>query len=219
MLNTYAPDFETFSTAVGEPNMPRAAYDRVLEKLRTEPVEDFRMDFEDGYGTRSDAEEDGHAVAAARAVESAVLPPFFGIRIKPLTEALRARGLRTLELFLKELKTVPEGFIVTLPKVTSPGQVAELVREIPAGASIEIMVETPEAIVDASGRFAHPGITGRRRRADAGRCISALTITPRTWRSRPNRWRWIIHRATSRGTSCRFAQCLAACFYPMAPRA
>ena len=38
------------------------------EKLRREPVEDFRIDFEDGYGNRSDEEEDGHAAAAAQQV-------------------------------------------------------------------------------------------------------------------------------------------------------
>src|SRR6266478_7754758 len=38
---------------------------RVQEKLIREPVEDFRIDFEDGYGNRPDAEEDGHAESAA----------------------------------------------------------------------------------------------------------------------------------------------------------
>src|SRR5579863_4951660 len=40
-------------------------YQRVLEKLRREPVEDFRIDFEDGYGNRPDSEEDGHATSVA----------------------------------------------------------------------------------------------------------------------------------------------------------
>ena len=34
---------------------------RVVDKLKREPIEDYRLDFEDGYGTRPDAEEDGHA--------------------------------------------------------------------------------------------------------------------------------------------------------------
>ena len=63
-------------------------YDRVIEKLRREPVEDFRIDFEDGYGIRPDAEEDATAIRAAaevaRAMQVPTLPPFFGIRIKPL---------------------------------------------------------------------------------------------------------------------------------------
>jgi hypothetical protein len=36
-----------------------------VKKLQTEPIEDNRIDFEDGYGNRPDDEEDGHAVAAA----------------------------------------------------------------------------------------------------------------------------------------------------------
>ena len=65
-----------------------AVYERVVEKLTREPVEDFRIDFEDGYGNRPDAEEDGHAAAAARrsgrrACSNGTLPPFIGIRIKP----------------------------------------------------------------------------------------------------------------------------------------
>src|SRR6266498_420460 len=62
-------------------------YKRVTEKLKREPVEDFRIDFEDGYGNRSDAEEDGHSTSAAAEVaggmKAETLPPFIGIRIKP----------------------------------------------------------------------------------------------------------------------------------------
>ncbi len=43
-------------------------YQRVRQKLQREPVEDFRIDFEDGYGNRPDDEEDGHAASAAREV-------------------------------------------------------------------------------------------------------------------------------------------------------
>src|SRR5215213_101438 len=68
-------------------------YNRVVDKLRREAVEDFRIDFEDGYGNRPDDEEDGHAGAAASEVaaglEAKTLPPFIGIRIKPFTEELR----------------------------------------------------------------------------------------------------------------------------------
>jgi hypothetical protein len=48
--------------------MAHSIYNRVSEKLRREPVEDFRIDFEDGYGNRPDDEEDGHATAAATEV-------------------------------------------------------------------------------------------------------------------------------------------------------
>ena len=43
-------------------------YDRVAAKLEREPVEDFRIDFEDGYGTHSDADEDRVVAVAAREV-------------------------------------------------------------------------------------------------------------------------------------------------------
>ncbi len=100
---TYAPDAASFCEAIGvrAPKLAPKVYDRVREKLRREPVEDFRIDFEDGYGNRPDAEEDGHAAAAAqrggrRACAAGTLPPFIGIRIKPLTRELaRARCARS----------------------------------------------------------------------------------------------------------------------------
>src|SRR5439155_1468926 len=68
-LDDHAPDAATFASAIGlDPSQAETIYARVLEKLRREPVEDFRIDFEDGYGNRPDDEEDGHAAAAARAV-------------------------------------------------------------------------------------------------------------------------------------------------------
>ena len=89
-LETYAPDAETFAEAVGiKGELASTVYDRVRDKLKREPVEDFRIDFEDGYGNRAVAEEDGHAESAAaevaRGMEAGTLPPFIGIRIKPFT--------------------------------------------------------------------------------------------------------------------------------------
>ena len=57
------PTPATFAEALGLPGDARAdtVYARVRDKLEREPVEDFRIDFEDGYGNRPDAEEDGHA--------------------------------------------------------------------------------------------------------------------------------------------------------------
>src|SRR5438309_504917 len=82
---------ENDASAVREENpaawLAHAIYSRVQEKLKREPVEDFRIDFEDGYGNRPDAEEDGHAESAAIEVAKGMadnsLPPFIGIRIKP----------------------------------------------------------------------------------------------------------------------------------------
>src|ERR1700694_2095589 len=106
-------------------------YERVIEKLRREPVEDFRIDYEDGYGNRPDAEEDHHAEAGAREgatrMRQHTLPPFIGIRIKPFNEELRARSIRTLAIVLTTLirksRKLPQNFVVTVPKITILEQV------------------------------------------------------------------------------------------------
>ncbi len=168
-VEEYAPDAATLALAVGIPNsLADTVYDRVIEKLRREPVEDFRIDFEDGYGIRPDAEEDTAAIHAAaevaRAMQVSALPPFFGIRIKPLDEELKARAIRTLRLFLETLLDrsgglLPANFVVTLPKVTVVEQVAALLAELDRFAAIrmELMIETPQSLlvlpqlVEASG--------------------------------------------------------------------
>ena len=90
-----------------EAGLGEAGLPRVLDKLKREPVEDFRIDFEDGYGNRPDDEEDGHAESAASEVAQGLaagtLPPFIGIRIKPLSNELHARSLRTLDIFVTAL--------------------------------------------------------------------------------------------------------------------
>jgi hypothetical protein len=179
LLRNYAPDFSVLANT-----LPESLYQRVLAKLHREPVEDFRIDFEDGYGNRPDAEEDGHAVSTAQAVARGAgtpgFPPFIGIRIKPFTEVLRSRSIRTLDLFLTTLISesggIPETFVVTLPKITSPEQVTALVRlfeamesshGLRAGAlKLELMIETPQSVIDASGQFAIPKLL----EAARGRC-------------------------------------------------
>ncbi|HEY0477511.1 MAG TPA: hypothetical protein VGD37_08290 [Kofleriaceae bacterium] len=188
-LDAYAPDAATFAEAVGVPGeLAPKVYDRVRDKLGREPVEDFRIDFEDGYGNRSDDEEDGHAVAAAKQVAAGMvagtLPPFLGIRIKPLTGELAARSLRTLDVFLTELLgntngTLPANFVVTLPKIQSRIDVEVLVEtfeqledrlDIENGAlRVEFMVETTQSIFDPQGRSVLP----RLHRAAAGRLTGA----------------------------------------------
>src|SRR5205807_3737211 len=118
-LEAYAPDAGAFAEAIGlAGELTPKVYDRVRDKLRREPVEDFRIDFEDGYGNRPDDEEDGHAAAAAREVAAGMrdgtLSPFIGIRIKPFTQELMRRGIRTLDIFLSTLGTLPPWFVVTL---------------------------------------------------------------------------------------------------------
>jgi citrate lyase beta subunit len=177
-MRTYATDPLTFAEFIGlrgGEELARTVYQRTIAKLEREPVEDYRIDFEDGYGIRTDAEEDGHAVSTARAVARGVgqasFPPFIGIRIKPLAEASRARSFRTLDLFLNTLVSegeVPVNFAVTLPKVTAPQQVTALLRKLEPFESVklELMIETPESIIDASGQIAIPKLLA----AAEGRC-------------------------------------------------
>ena len=125
MLEQYAPGplHLVDVLGVGASHAERV-YERVRERLATQPVEDFRIDFEDGYGHRPDAEEDGHARAAAievaRGLQDNVLPPYIGIRIKSVTPELRARAIRTLDIFLTTLLdasggALPPNFVVSLP--------------------------------------------------------------------------------------------------------
>jgi citrate lyase beta subunit len=175
-LEEHAPDAATFASAVGlEPALANRIYPRVRDKLTREPVEDFRIDFEDGFGSRSDQEEDAFALSAAEEVANGIsagsLPPSIGIRIKPLSEELKRRSLRTFDLFLTRLLErsggrLPANFVVTLPKITTPDQVAALAsacdafeywRELPGGTlRFELMVETTQSIFAADGTVALP---------------------------------------------------------------
>ncbi len=175
-LDTYAADPRTFAKAIDIPeHLAETVYTRVREKLGREAVEDFRIDFEDGYGNRSDEEEDGHAAAAAQQVAAGFtkgsLPPFIGIRIKPLTRDLAARSLRTLDIFVTEMldKTdgrLPGNFVVTLPKIMSTTdvevlcEVFELLEDKTSLGSgdlkMEFMVETTQSIFDPKGRSILP---------------------------------------------------------------
>lgn len=188
-FETYAPDAKTFAQALELPDkLADTIYERVREKLTREPVEDFRIDFEDGYGTRPDDEEDGHAVSAAREVakglEAGTLPPFLGIRIKTFSEELHARSIRTLDLFLTTLVEsangrLPENFVVTLPKIVHTAQVATLADifdllepklSLPTGSlKMEMMVETTQSIINERGEANLPQLLDAAR----GRCVAA----------------------------------------------
>ncbi len=171
-LQEFAPDAKTFTRALGlewSEEFSKMIYARVLEKLGREPIEDYRIDFEDGYGYRKDEEEDGHAVQAAHEVSKGLaassLPPFIGIRVKAFTDELFPRASRTLGLFLSTLSKatggkLPSGFVVTLPKVTHSQEVSALVDVLEHyetlyhfehPIAIELMVETPQALFDVDG--------------------------------------------------------------------
>jgi hypothetical protein len=130
--------------------LPGGVAERLSQKLRQQPVEDFRIDFEDGFGVRSDADEDEFARAAARIVVSALdLPPRCGIRIRPLAPPSRERSRRTLTIFLEGIaRRMPLDFVVTLPKIQSPEEVAELLELLTPfpEARVELMIETPAAM-------------------------------------------------------------------------
>jgi citrate lyase beta subunit len=179
-LDEYAPDARALNEALqfevsdGDPEaFAGTVHARVVEKLRREPVEDFRIDFEDGYGNRPDAEEDGHAVSAAAEVASGAaagtLPPFIGIRIKPMSKELHGRSLRTLDYFVTTLVRanrgrLPPNFVVTVPKIMIAGQVAAVARactalerslKLKSGAiRLELMIETPQSILGPDGSSA-----------------------------------------------------------------
>ena len=201
-----APDARALGAAL-DCHVDGQVFARVGEKLRREPVEDLRIDFEDGFGSRSDEEEDGVARAAGAevAVGLARLPSFLGLRIKPLAAERAPRARRTLELFVTSLVErsggqLPTHFTVTLPKVATIEEVATLMRlledlesrvHLEAGAlTLELMVETPQALLGPDGRCPLPALVA----ATRGRCVgvhfgvydysAALDIAPAQHRLR-----------------------------------
>lgn len=188
-LQEYAPDAPALAEAIGlDREIAGRIYPRVVEKLTREPVEDFRLDFEDGFGNRPDEEEDRVAQSAADEVAAGLaagsLPQGIGIRIKPLNEELKRRSLRTFDLFLTRLLertngTLPPNFVVMLPKVTTPEQVTALAsacdafeywRHIPKGSlRFEIMIETTQSVFAADGSVALPRLIAEGR----GRIVAA----------------------------------------------
>ncbi len=150
--------------------MAYTIYTRVREKLGREPVEDMRIDFEDGYGNRPDEEEDFHAITVGEQValglQQGILPPFIGFRIKSFSHECYDRAVRTLDLVLTSLAgksggRTPDHFVVTLPKVQIPEQVTALADLLdllegklgiePGAVGVDLMVETPQAVINHIG--------------------------------------------------------------------
>jgi citrate lyase beta subunit len=169
---------DAFTALVADADVEEA----VRRKLATEPVEDLRIDFEDGYGSHPDADEDAAVDRAAtllrRALGDGTAPPFTGIRFKSFEAPTRRRGLRTLARFLEaiaEQDSLPVGFVVTLPKVTSVAQVEAMVHAadrleerigLTTRLGFEIQIETPQSIVGADGT----ALVARMVHASDGRC-------------------------------------------------
>jgi citrate lyase beta subunit len=188
-LREYGRDPHAFAAAIGtSARLADRVWERVTEKLNREPVEDFRIDFEDGYGNRPDAEEDGHAETAAREVargmKAGTLPPFIGIRIKSFSQELMRRSIRTWDIFLTTLLEesggkLPGGFVVTLPKIQLPEQItvlADLFDAIEPRLGLakgtlrfEFMIETTQSILDARGQSNLPKFLDAAR----GRAVAA----------------------------------------------
>jgi citrate lyase beta subunit len=140
----------------------------VEAKLDREPIEDLRIDFEDGYGARSDDVEDADVARAAAAVAAAeatgTLPASYGIRFKCFERPTRRRGVATFVGFVDHLVGAGsslDGLVLTLPKVTSVAQVeamASVCARLEASHGLqdgslrfEIQVETPQSILGPDG--------------------------------------------------------------------
>jgi citrate lyase beta subunit len=159
-----------------DPALLEAVLPRVRAKLAAEPVEDLRVDAEDGYRGAPDVEDDDvrrAAAALAADVPSGVAPPSVGIRAKSLEAPTRRRGVRSLDVFLGALGG--RRAVVTLPKVTDVEQVRAFLLVLDAleqahgvALDLELQVETPQAVLGPDGavtvaRMVHvagPRLTG-----------------------------------------------------------
>jgi citrate lyase beta subunit len=178
-LDAHAPSPEALALATGaDPEQIAAVWPLLLAKLEREPVEDLRIDLEDGYRGHTDAEEDADAVAAVTAV-AADPPPYWGVRFKCFEAPTRARGLRTLDLVLGaalDAGPLPDGFRLTLPKVTSVEQVLAMgaaCDRLEAAYGLEhgrlrfeVQVETPQVVLGPDGA----ATVARLVHAAGGRC-------------------------------------------------
>ncbi|MER7571501.1 aldolase/citrate lyase family protein [Streptomyces sp. NPDC126514] len=168
-LDEHAPDAASFAAVLGlADELAEPVHTRVRAKLMREPVEDLRVDFEDGY---QGDDEDQDAARAARLIAEAyrdgTAAPYMGIRMKCMEAAVRDRGIRTLDIFLTGLMEaggLPDGLVLTLPKVTYPEQVTAMVRLLesfekahglePGRLGFEIQIETSQSILAGDGTAA-----------------------------------------------------------------
>lgn len=189
VLDEHGVDPFAFARAIGvDDARADTIWRRVVEKLAIEPVEDFRVDFEDGYGNRPDEEEDRQAEIVgrelAKGMSEGTLPPFIGIRIKPFSQELLRRGLRTMDIVLTALLDetggqLPPHFVVTLPKIQLPEQVTLLADAFdameqrlglaPHALRLEFMIETTQSILSERGESNLPRFLDAAR----GRAVAA----------------------------------------------
>lgn len=131
---------------------------QVKHKLETEPIEDYRIDFEDGFGYRSEQEELATAATAGveffKAARAGELPLRVGIRLK--SDCRHARNVLTAFLKYAVEGPLPKKFIVTQPKLEKVDEARrwrEMLEHTEASFSLpgltlrhEIMVERPACV-------------------------------------------------------------------------
>ncbi|MBG0821483.1 aldolase [Planomonospora sp. ID91781] len=186
LLTRHLPGPGSLTRVFGVPEEAAARlHPRIAAKLAAEPVEDLRVDFEDGYGVRP-AEEDRDVARAASAVAAlhaaGTLPRRWGLRVKSFADGDPGRSLRTLDGFLtgivERAGRLPEGFVVTFPKVLMQDylyQFADCLEALERGLGLdggslrfEIQVEAaqtlrflgPDLVASLGGRLsaAHFGV-------------------------------------------------------------
>ena len=175
-LDEHAAEPRDLAEVLGlDPALAELVHPRVRAKLAGSAVEDLRIDFEDGYGRRDDAVEDADAERVAAVVAGwtadGAQPANVGLRVKSFDDVrLRERSVRTLDVFLtnllQEAGDLPDGFVLTFPKVVDAAQVEVFVDLLaaledqlglaPRSLRFEIQVETPQSVVDPQGRIALP---------------------------------------------------------------
>lgn len=188
LLDHYVPDAASFGAVMGiDERFAGEVRDRVATKLAHEPIEDLRIDVEDGYLDRDAEQEARDVTAAARAVAAwsaaGIAPPFVGLRVKSFTDGLARRSVATLDRFIGTLLEaageLPDGFVVTFPKIVAVAHVEAFVEVLerleqahglPHGRlRFEVQIETTPSVIDAQGQVALRAI----RAAGAGRICGA----------------------------------------------
>ena len=197
LMDAHVPDAAALQALLGEvraedgslimtSELAEQVHPLVRAKLRHEPIEDLRIDFEDGFTQRGialearDADESHQLARALDEVAHAAMPPFWGLRFKSFDPTSRERGVRTFAGFVAgaaERGLLPEHFHPTLPKVTSVDQVRAMVElceslETTLGLAagtlrFEIQVETPQSIVGPDGST----LVARLLHGAEGRCL------------------------------------------------
>jgi len=188
LLGSHAGSPEELARVTGMDDAVVAdAYPLLLAKLADQPVEDLRLDLEDGYGAHPDAEEDAAALAAGATLAALptqpAAPVLAGVRVRSMEGLTRRRGLRSLDLVLSGLCAAaqdgappPQRFVVTLAKVSVPAQASAFAQACsqlesayglpPGWVGVELQIEVPAAVVAADGTAALAAMVG----AADGRC-------------------------------------------------